>query len=61
MSVKDDGVGLPPELNFRNTTSLGMQLINIFVDQLEGSIKSVDGNGTNLEIVFPVASEMKSQ
>ena len=56
MSVKDDGVGLPPELNFRNTTSLGMQLINIFVDQLEGSIKSVDRNGTNLEIIFPVAS-----
>jgi two-component sensor histidine kinase len=60
MSVKDNGVGLPPQMDFRNTSSLGMQLINIFVDQLQGSITSVAGKGTNLEVKFPVPVETRA-
>ena len=54
LSVQDNGVGMPPELDFRDPKSLGMHLIHIFVDQLQGSIKLLAGKGTHLEVVFPV-------
>ncbi|MGI8745831.1 MAG: chemotaxis protein CheB [Bryobacteraceae bacterium] len=56
LSLKDNGVGLPPDLDFRNTQSMGLQLINIFVDQLQGSAKVLPGPGTHWEIRFPAGS-----
>ena len=39
LMVSDDGVGLPKDLDFRNTESLGLQLVNTLVAQLEGTIE----------------------
>jgi len=36
--VGDNGIGLPPDFDFRNTESLGLQLVNILANQLEGTI-----------------------
>ena len=50
--VKDNGVGFPPELDFRETKTLGLQLVNMLVKQLDGTIEqSVDG-GTEYAIIF---------
>ena len=52
MLVKDNGVGFPPEMNFRETETLGLQLVNMLVKQLDGTIEqSVDG-GTAYAIIF---------
>jgi PAS domain S-box-containing protein len=51
--VGDDGAGLPPGLDFRNTTSLGLQLVNTLVGQLEGTIDLEDGAGATFRIAFP--------
>ena len=50
--VRDNGVGFPPELNFRETESLGMQLVNTLVGQLGGTIELRRTAGTEFKIVF---------
>ena len=52
MIVKDNGVGLPEGIDFRNTKSLGLELVNIFVDQLQGSIDLNRSSGTVFTITF---------
>ena len=55
LTVSDDGVGLPPDLDFRNTQSLGLQLVNTLVDQLEGDIEMNGTGGTSIKITFAQA------
>jgi two-component sensor histidine kinase len=50
--VSDNGVGLPENIDFKHTSSLGLQLINILVEQIDGSIELVKGNGTEFRIKF---------
>jgi PAS domain S-box-containing protein len=53
LSVKDDGIGLPPELDFYRTETLGLKLIrNLVRDQLRGSIRVVRGKGTEIVAEF---------
>jgi two-component sensor histidine kinase len=51
--VSDDGIGLPEELDFRNTNSLGLQLVNTLTNQLQGGIEVEKNNGTTFKITFP--------
>ncbi|WP_370273672.1 PAS domain-containing protein [Methanosarcina sp. MSH10X1] len=50
--VSDNGLGFPENLDFRNTGSLGLQLVNILVEQLEGTIELQKGAGTTFKILF---------
>ncbi|ALK06779.1 MAG: hypothetical protein AAY43_12700 [Methanosarcina sp. 795] len=50
--VSDNGLGFPENLDFRNTGSLGLQLVNILVEQLEGTIELQNGAGTTFKILF---------
>lgn len=50
--VKDDGIGFPQNLNFRKTETLGMQLVNDLVHQLEGTIHLDRKGGTTFKINF---------
>lgn len=34
LSVSDDGIGLPPDLDLANTVTLGLQLVRLLADQL---------------------------
>jgi PAS domain S-box-containing protein len=52
LMVRDDGVGVPKDLDFQNTKSLGLQLVNTLVDQLEGTIELDTSGGTAFEITF---------
>ncbi|MGE0561523.1 MAG: tetratricopeptide repeat protein [Flavobacteriales bacterium] len=52
MIIGDDGIGMPKDFDFENSTSLGTQLIHIFTDQLNGSIKRLDKDGTFFRIEF---------
>ncbi len=55
LSVKDNGVGLPGNLDIKNTNTLGLQLVNTLTDQLKGSIDIRSGRGTVFNIVFPMS------
>lgn len=50
--VRDNGKGFPKNLDFRNTDSLGLQLVTALVDQINGSIELDTGRGTEFKIVF---------
>jgi len=53
ITVSDNGVGIPKELDFRKTKSLGLQLVTTLVeDQLEGEIKLNRTKGTEFKIKF---------
>lgn len=50
--VSDDGIGIPEELDFRTTTSLGLQLVTGLVRQLQGNIDVDKSAGTKFTIIF---------
>ena len=45
-------MGFPENVDFRNTGSLGLQLVNILVEQLEGTIELKKGEGTVFKMFF---------
>ncbi len=52
LRISDDGIGFPKDLDFRNTESLGLQIVIALTDQLEGTIELNRNNGTKFEIKF---------
>lgn len=50
--VKDDGIGFPENLDFRNTDSLGLQLVNSLTQQIDGEINMEVDHGTEFIINF---------
>ncbi|HSC35072.1 MAG TPA: PAS domain S-box protein [Thermodesulfobacteriota bacterium] len=54
LSVRDNGVGFPDNVDFRNTNTLGLQLVCTLTDQLKGTIEIQNRNGTMFNIVFPI-------
>ena len=52
LQVGDTGAGLPETLDFRQAESLGFQLINSLVDQLQGTITLARHGGTKFTITF---------
>ena len=53
--VNDDGIGLPEDVDFRKTESLGLHLVRLLAeDQLHGDIKLDRTKGTNFNIKLKV-------
>ena len=52
LTVKDDGVGMSDKIDFKNTKSLGLQLVNMFIQQLNGNITVDVSDGTSFTIEF---------
>ena len=54
--IKDDGPGLKPGFDWKETDSLGLRLTNSLVDQLGGTIERGPGTGTMFIITLPSKS-----
>jgi len=52
LSVADDGVGLPDDLDLEKTGSLGLQLVNSLTNQINGEIEISGAKGTEFKIKF---------
>jgi PAS domain S-box-containing protein len=50
--IGDNGVGIPRSTDFRNTASLGLQLVNNLTDQINGKIELDRSHGTEFKITF---------
>ncbi len=50
--ISDDGIGFPEEIDYHATDSLGLQLVIMLVDQLEGKIELDRREGTSFAITF---------
>ena len=57
LTVSDNGVGFPAEVDYRDTQSLGLRLVNSLVHQLDGEIDMPAGEGTSFVILFPAGPE----
>lgn len=55
--VADNGRGFPPGLDFQATESLGLQLVNILVSQLNGAIELNSECGTEFRITLAPGSK----
>ena len=53
LSVSDNGIGLPQDLDFRNSVSLGLLVVCDLTEQLDGTIELNRSDGTTFEITFP--------
>lgn len=52
LRIGDNGKGLPKNIDYRNTESLGLQLVVTLTDQLSGTIELDTEKGTNYTIIF---------
>ncbi len=53
LEVADDGVGIPEGMDFKNTESLGLQIVQTLTLQLKGSLGVENIKGTKFKLVFP--------
>ena len=60
LTIADNGPGLPPGVDFRDTPSLGLQLVNTLVEQLEGDIELDQSHGTTYRITFARQNQVPS-
>jgi PAS domain S-box-containing protein len=52
LRVRDDGVGLPKDFDFRKTKSLGLRLVGILASQLHGTLEYRNCTGSEFHIAF---------
>lgn len=52
LTVADNGIGLPENIDFLNTETTGFRLVNKLVKQLSGEIKINRNEGTEFKIIF---------
>lgn len=52
LTVNDNGIGLPTHINLHNTDTLGLQLVNTLVYQLQGSLAITNEQGTSISVTF---------
>jgi two-component sensor histidine kinase len=57
LTVGDDGIGLPADLDFRSPESLGLELVTTLVQQLDGTIELDGREGTLFKISFAPGTE----
>jgi PAS domain S-box-containing protein len=54
MVIADDGVGMDESFNIKKTESLGLQLVDSLIEQLNGQLEFDSKNGTRFIVVAPV-------
>ena len=52
LKMGDNGKGLPPDFDWRNSDSLGLQLIQILSDQIDGQLEMRSDQGTHYTLKF---------
>lgn len=53
LTVADDGVGLPVEIDVNDPATLGLQLVSTLTEQLRGSLEARRHSGAAFTIIFP--------
>jgi PAS domain S-box-containing protein len=50
--VRDDGVGLPDDLDLEKSTSIGMQVLSSLAEQIDGTLTTISGPGVTATLTF---------
>ena len=54
LEYQDDGIGLSESVTFENPVGFGLELIQMLVEQIDGTIRIERGNGTKFVLEFSV-------
>lgn len=54
LTLSDDGVGYPQDLDMETAPSLGLQLVNMLAQQLKGRLECSNGPHAGATFVFPL-------
>lgn len=57
LEISDNGCGIPEEVDYKNTSSLGLQIVLSLTDQINGVIEQKADGGTKYQIKFPIAAQ----
>jgi len=60
LRFRDDGPGLPPDMDWRKSPSLGLRLVQMLAGQLNGTIETGAGPGTEFMLTFGLPAHNKS-
>jgi PAS domain S-box-containing protein len=52
LTIADDGIGIPEDIDLENPETLGLQLVTILLGQIDGEIKLDRNHGTKFKITF---------
>jgi len=52
--VSDNGIGISEKIDLENADTLGLQLVSILIDQLDGEIELKRDGGTEFDIIINV-------
>ena len=52
LQVRDNGNGVPDDININSTMSLGMNLVSIFTEQINGRVEYSTDEGFTVDIYF---------
>lgn len=56
LSISDSGAGLPEGFTMEGSKTMGLQVVDILVKQIEASLQIEQKNGTSFTIIFPLES-----
>ena len=57
LTVQDNGIGFPEAVDFKNSKSLGLELVNLLVGQMNGAITLTVERGATFTVTFPAVSK----
>lgn len=59
LDISDNGSGFPDDFDFTKTPSLGLTMVNLLAEQLEGILVLDHKNGTHFSFEFDIKNELK--
>jgi two-component sensor histidine kinase len=54
IEIADNGIGLPKNFNIEESAGMGLQLVNMLIQQIDGKLKVEGKKGTKFNFVFPI-------
>jgi len=61
LTISDNGKGIPEKIELENVGTLGLKLVSILVDQLDGNLELKRGQGTEFRISFKVVERSQTR
>lgn len=54
LAVQDNGIGIPEAIDWQTTESLGLQLVMVLAQKLQGTLTLDRNNGSTFQVIFPL-------
>ncbi|MGZ7094995.1 MAG: sensor histidine kinase [Methanobacterium sp.] len=52
LAIADNGIGFPEDIDYKNNDSMGLELVDNLIEQIDGAMELNEVNGTEFKIAF---------